>query len=253
MTAILELKDVAVSYGPFVAVESVSLALGDGELLSICGRNGAGKSSLLNSIVGLEARTGEVVVEGKRLPPNNPRAAVRAGMSIVLERRGLFPDLTVEANLRVALFGRGLRTTRAVRRSGDIDRAYDFFPALAGKRKDLAGSLSGGQQQMLAIGRAVVCRPKILLLDEPSIGLAPLMIETVFQAINSMKADGLSMILVEENPQRALEVADRQIVLERGIVRLNSTSEHIRANPDEFKSAYFGHALNSGPTSALGA
>lgn len=253
MNTILEVKDLAVSYGPFVAVENVSLSLNEGELLSICGRNGAGKSSLLNAIAGLEPRAGSVVIGGRTLPSGDPKAAVRSGMSIVLERRGLFPDLSVEANLRVAMFGRGLRTNRTVRSSGDLERAYEFFPALAEKRRDLAGSLSGGQQQMLAIGRAVACRPTVLLLDEPSIGLAPFMIGAVFEAIGAMKDGGMSIVLVEENPQRALEVADRQIVLERGVVRLNSSAAHVRAHPEEFKAAYFGRPSGSTASAALGA
>lgn len=248
MSHILEISDLSVRYGPLVAVDRVSLALETGQVLSICGRNGAGKSSLLNAVAGLEPRTGAVRVDGKELPSQDPRAAVRSGLSIVLERRGLFPNLTVEANLRVALYGRGARTNRAVRRADALARAFEYFPPLAGKRRELAGSLSGGQQQMLALGRAIVSRPAVLLLDEPSIGLAPKMIGVVFDAIAAMKAEGMSMVLVEENPQRALEVADQQVVFERGVVTLNSSAAHIRSHPEEFKSAYFGRVSDASAT-----
>jgi branched-chain amino acid transport system ATP-binding protein len=167
---------------------------------------------------------------------------VREGLAIVLERRGLFSSMSVEQNLEVAYYGKGIRSRAAVRKAGGFAAAYDRFPLLYEKRRSPAGSLSGGQQQMLAIGRALICAPRLLMLDEPSLGLAPLVIGAVYEAIRDLRASGISMLLIEENPQRALDVADRVMVMDRGQVRFEASSQLARESPERFRAAYFGRA-----------
>lgn len=240
MSTLLQIEDVKVRYGRATAVDGVSLTVAPGEVLAIFGRNGAGKSSLLHAVSGTQARSGRVTVAGTELASTDAQAAVRNGVAIVLERRGLFSEMTVEQNLEVAYFGMGVRSRRSVRRAGGFAAAYDRFPVLHEKRKERAGALSGGQQQMLAIGRALVCRPRLLLLDEPSLGLAPKIISTVFETLADLRSTGMAMVLVEENPQRALAIADRAMVMDRGQLRFEGTAEETRRSPDAFRDAYFG-------------
>ncbi|MBN9110481.1 MAG: ABC transporter ATP-binding protein [Pseudonocardia sp.] len=246
MTPLLDVRALSVRYGRATAVDNVSFTVGAGEVLAVFGRNGAGKSSLLHAVVGIQGHEGEVAVDGAALPPGDATAAVRAGVAIVLERRGLFADMTVEQNLEVAHYGRGLRSRRAIRRAGGLQGAYDAFPVLHEKRRETAGSLSGGQQQMLAIGRALVCAPRLLLLDEPSLGLAPKVTEAVFEAIAGLRSSGMAMLLVEENPQRGLGVADRVVVMDRGQFPFTADAGEARRSPQTFRDAYFGRSEPDG-------
>lgn len=213
----LDVRNVTVRYGKAVAVDNVSFAVTAGDVVCLLGRNGAGKSSLAWAITGLGDRQGEVSCFGKPLPSGEADRAVRSGLQIVPEGRQLFPRMSVEDNLVVGAFGR-VWSRRAASLREDLEQAYGTFPRLADRRRQPAGTLSGGEQQMLAIGRALMRRPRVLVLDEPSFGLAPLIIQVVYDALRQMREQGLTMILIEESPLRALQFADRGIVLERGRV-----------------------------------
>jgi branched-chain amino acid transport system ATP-binding protein len=230
----LQLRNVAARYGPVQALHGVSLDVGDGELVAVLGANGAGKTTTLRAISGTVRRTGDVVFGGKKLP-RRPEATARAGIAHVPEGRGTFSELSVWENLRLGAY---------VRRTGfkeGTQRVFEFFPRLEERRDQQAGTLSGGEQQMLALGRAMMARPKLLLLDEPSLGLAPLVVKEIFEALARMKADdGMSVLVVEQNANLALAHAARAYVLEVGNVVVEGTSDELRANEDVRKS-YLGY------------
>jgi branched-chain amino acid transport system ATP-binding protein len=224
--ALLECADIGVAYGGMPAITGVTLGLDGGEIVTVIGPNGAGKSTLLNAAMGiLPIRTGRVRLDGRSLGTMTVEARVAAGLSLVPERRELFASMTVEENLRLGAY--------RLRRSGggDIDRVYALFPRLIERRRQPAGTLSGGERQMLAMGRALMARPRLLMLDEPSLGLAPLVVRDIFRAVAELRADGVGILLVEQNARAALQIADRGHVLEGGRITLEGSSAALAADP----------------------
>jgi branched-chain amino acid transport system ATP-binding protein len=231
---LLELQSVGARYGPIKALHDVSLAVEQGELVAVLGANGAGKTTTLRAVSGTVRRSGEVVFEGRRLP-HRPDAIARAGIAHVPEGRGTFNELSVWENLRLGAY------TRRGALKEDAKRVFGFFPRLEERRSQQAGTLSGGEQQMLALGRAMMARPKLLLLDEPSLGLAPLVVKEIFDALERMKEkDGVSVLVVEQNANLALAHASRAYVLEVGRVVLSGTSDVLRAD-ESVRRSYLGY------------
>ena len=232
--SLLELRNVEARYGPVKALHGVSLTIGGGELVAVLGANGAGKTTTLRAISGTVRRTGDVVFGGKALP-RRPEAAAKAGIAHVPEGRGTFSDLTVWENLRLGAY------TRRGSIKDDARRVFGFFPRLEERRDQQAGTLSGGEQQMLALGRAMMARPKLLLLDEPSLGLAPIVVNEIFEALERMKGqDGMSVLVVEQNANLVLAHAARAYVLEVGTVVVEGTSDELRAN-ESVRKSYLGY------------
>ena len=229
MTPLLELKNVETYYGPVMAIRGVSLEVRRGQIVTLLGANGAGKTTVLETISGtVEARKGTVRLEGEDLAGKEPDEIARTGIAHVPEGREIFPFLSVEDNLRSGAYSR---------RDGEIDQdvasIYELFPALAGKKSQQGGFLSGGQQQMLAIGRALMLRPNILLLDEPSLGLAPSLVTEIARVIQALNSErGLTVLLVEQNAKMALDVAHFGYVLENGRVVMEGSAEKLRSATD---------------------
>lgn len=233
---ILEIQDLNVKYGVIHAVKQLSLQIYRGEIVALIGTNGSGKTSTLRSISGLSDNLqGNLVFEGNDITKLEPHRIVERGISQVPEGRGVFPDLTVLENLKLGAY---VRSDKAGI-SADIKKMYELFPRLAERQKQLAGTMSGGEQQMLAIARALMARPKLLLLDEPSMGLAPLIVKEIFMAIREINKDGVSVLLVEQNATMALAVAHRGYVMETGNIVAEGTAEQLRSN-DVVKSVYLG-------------
>ncbi len=234
MGALLEVRNLRVSYGGVKALQDVSLALQEGEIVTIIGANGAGKSTLLNAISAIVRSTGEITYRGRALPPK-PHQVVARGLVQVPEGRQVFANLTVRLNLEVGAF---LRKDKA-KIKDDLDYIFTTFPRLKEREGQLAGSLSGGEQQMLAIGRALMSSPKVLLMDEPSLGLAPILVQEIFKVISKINKEGTPILLVEQNAHRALAVAHRAYVLEVGqIVREGKGVELL--NDPVVQEAYLG-------------
>jgi branched-chain amino acid transport system ATP-binding protein len=231
---LLELKGLEVSYGGIRAVRGVDLAVGEGELVCLIGANGAGKSSTLRAVCGLVPASGAVRYGGADLAAVPVHERPRRGLVMVPEGRGIFPQLTVEENLVMGAFSRG---------DGDIGedlaRQYETFPRLKERRAQTAGTLSGGEQQMLAIGRALMARPKLLLLDEPSMGLAPLLVAKIFEIVRGIASHGVTILLVEQNARMALEIASRGYVMESGAIALADAARNLLVNP-RVREAYLG-------------
>ncbi|TDC95595.1 ABC transporter ATP-binding protein [Actinomadura sp. 7K507] len=225
----LDVADLRVAYGDLVAVWEASVRLAPGRITALVGRNGAGKTTLLSGICGLlPARSGSVVLDGRDITGLAPWRRVRGGMAIVQEGKQVFRDLTVHENLRVGL--RGRRSRRGGGEAAVLEELYERFPALAGRRGHRAGALSGGQQQMLAIATALAARPRVLLVDEPSSGLAPVIIDQVFELLDELRADGLAILLVEQLVDELLGgIADDVVVLDRGRVTLRDQASNISA------------------------
>jgi branched-chain amino acid transport system ATP-binding protein len=215
----LEVQRVSVSYGKFVAVESVTFSVGAGECVAVIGPNGHGKSSMVTAVAGLVRRGGEVRVFGEVLPAGSPRAAVRAGLVLVPERRHLYPDLSTRDNIMLGSFTR-TRRIGARRAWEDVSGVLDMFPELARLLDQKAGTLSGGQQQMVALARAMAAKPRILLLDEPCLGLAEAVARRVYDWLGEMTSTEMTILLVEENPVQALLVADRAVRIYKGVVEV---------------------------------
>jgi branched-chain amino acid transport system ATP-binding protein len=232
----LEVDDLHVWYGAAPALWGVSLALGAGELLSVVGPNGAGKTTLINALCGIQpARAGRIVFLGEEITRLPPHRFCEAGIAVVPEGRRLFTTMTVLENLEL-----GSTTPRArAERSTSLDAALELFPALHEKLASPAGELSGGQQQMVAIARALMARPRLLLLDEPSLGLSPLIVHDMFDAVRRIHAGGVSVLLVEQNVQVALSLADRAYVLEEGRIVAEGEPDALLARP-EIQRAYLG-------------
>lgn len=229
--------DLHAYHGPVEAVRGVTLSVAEGEFAVVIGPNGAGKSTLLAALAGLlPSRTGRVHLLGRELPPGRPDLAVARGMALVTEEREIFTPLSVEENL---LLGAYLRGGRGPSVRADLARVYALFPDLAARRRMPAGNLSGGQQQMLVIGRALMARPRLLLLDEPSLGLAPLVVAEIFATIQNLRAEGLTVVLVEQNAKLALSFADRAYVLEGGRVVLSGTGPGLLGD-ERVRHAYLG-------------
>ena len=231
---LLELRNVEARYGPVKALHGVSLTVDGGELVAVLGANGAGKTTTLRAISGTVRRTGDLVFGGKALP-RRPEGTARAGIAHVPEGRGTFSDLTVWENLRLGAY------TRRGAIKDDAQRVFGFFPRLEERRHQQAGTLSGGEQQMLALGRAMMARPKLLLLDEPSLGLAPIVVNEIFEALERMKGqEGMSVLVVEQNANLVLAHAARAYVLEVGTVVVEGTSDELRAN-ESVRKSYLGY------------
>jgi len=226
-TPLLSIENLSVSYGAVTALHGVDIDVHDGEIVALIGSNGAGKTTTLSAIAGLlRPDAGHVRLRGDDITAIRPDQLVARGLSMVQEGRQVVPHLTVIENLLVGAY---LRKDDGV--DADLDRIFAIFPRLQERRLQHAGSLSGGEQQMLAIGRALMARPKILLLDEPSMGLAPLVINRIFDVIRNINNSGVTVVLVEQNATQALRIADRAYVLEKGRIRLSGTAANVRRNP----------------------
>ena len=235
---LLETKKLQVSYGRIEAVDQVSVSVEAGEVVAVLGANGAGKSSLLNAIYGLVgARGGEVYFEGKKLPARSTHARIKSGLALVPEGRRILVSLTVDENLRLGAYGR--RDTSNL--EDDLDAIYGRFSNLRDRRHMLASALSGGEQQMLAIGRSLMAKPALLMLDEPSLGLSPKLVGELFELLRELNEDGLSILLVEQNTHKALQLAHRSYVLELGrCVAAGTPDELLRHG--KIADAYLGHS-----------
>jgi branched-chain amino acid transport system ATP-binding protein len=233
---ILELQDVHTYYGSIHALKGISLDVREGEIVTLIGANGAGKSTTLRSINGLNhPREGAIRFRGRDISHDAPHRIVQRGISQSPEGRKLFPRMTVRENLEMGAFQ---RTDRANLRE-DIDRVYSLFPRLAERKSQKAGTLSGGEQQMCAIGRALMARPQLLMLDEPSMGLAPIFVEKIFEIVKEINEQGTPILLVEQNALMALDVADRGYVLETGRVALADGAKALRQN-EQVRKTYLG-------------
>lgn len=237
--SLLEIRDLTVFYDAIEALHGVSLSVLKGSVVCLIGANGAGKSTVLRAVSGLKKPSqGEILYQGRSILGQAPHELVRLGIVQCPEGRGVFPNLTVGENLDLGAFVR----TDAKAIQMDLEHVYSLFPRLKERRQQLAGTLSGGEQQMLAIGRALMARPQLLLLDEPSLGLAPQVIELIFETIQQINREGTTILLVEQNAQMALEVSHQAYVLETGRILLEGPAAQISADP-KVKEAYLGEAL----------
>ncbi len=232
--SVLEVHNLTVRYGAVEAVRHLSLSVGAGEAITLIGPNGAGKSSTLKGILGLASSSGTVRYQGQRLARRSPEALAVQGLVMVPEKRELFASMEVEDNLLLGAFTRFQRREKGIRE--DLERVYTLFPRLKERRKQLAGTMSGGEQQMLAIGRALMARPKLLLLDEPSLGLAPLIVQEIFRILGELKAQGTPILVVEQNARMALKLADRGYVLEAGELVMEGRGQELLHDPRVIES-----------------
>ncbi len=228
MTALLEAEDVHVAYGRVEAVRGVSLTLAAGQIVTVIGANGAGKTTLLSALMGLRPARGHMRYDGADLAALEVEDRVERGLCLVPEQRELFADLTVADNL---LLGGYVQRRDRARVRARLDEVFALFPRLAKRRRQVAGTLSGGERQMLALGRALMARPRLLMLDEPSLGLAPLVVREIFRTIIGLRAQGVSILLVEQNARAALECADYAYLLETGEVRLHGPAAELLRDP----------------------
>lgn len=232
----LEIKDLHVSYGGIRALKGVDLTVEEGQIVTLIGANGAGKSTTLRAISGLQRpQSGSILYGGEELIGLPAKEIVRRGIIHVPEGRRVFPDMTVAENLKIGAF---LRTDKDGI-ADDMDYVHSLFPRLKERSWQLAGTLSGGEQQMLAVGRALMSRPKVLMMDEPSLGLAPLIVKDIFSIIRRVNADGITVLLIEQNANAALRVADYGYVLETGTIALTGTGEELLRN-ESVREAYLG-------------
>jgi branched-chain amino acid transport system ATP-binding protein len=237
-TPMLKLTDVHTYYGAIHAVKGIDLEVHRGEIVTLIGANGAGKSTTLRSINGLShPRRGAIIFNGKNITEMPPHEVVKAGISQSPEGRRLFPHMTVLENLDLGAFQ---RTDRSQLKE-DLDRVYDLFPRLSERKSQKAGTLSGGEQQMVAIGRALMARPKLLMLDEPSMGLAPIFVERIFEIVKEINSQGTPILLVEQNALMALDVASRGYVMETGKIALKGAAEELR-NDEQVRKTYLGES-----------
>jgi branched-chain amino acid transport system ATP-binding protein len=232
----LEVNAIDAFYGNIHALRQVSLTVDEGEIVTLIGANGAGKTTTLNCISGLvRPRSGSVQLEGENLTEVLPHHIVERGVVQVPEGRRMFARLTVDENLRMG----GFTLTNGADVRAGIERAYVMFPRLRERRSQVAGTLSGGEQQMLAMGRALMAKPKVLLLDEPSMGLAPILVESIFETVQRINEDGTSILLVEQNALMALNIADRGYVMQTGQIILDDTAANLAAN-EQVRQSYLG-------------
>ena len=235
MEPILKVSDINVYYGAIHAIKGVSFQVNPGEIVTLIGANGAGKSTTLQTISGLlHSRTGSIEFLGESLMGIPAHKIVAKGLAQVPEGRRIFLQMTVEENLQM-----GAYTRSGAGIDQDLEKVYTYFPRLMERRRQIAGTLSGGEQQMLAMGRALMSRPKLLMLDEPSMGLAPILVEQIFEIIRTLHKAGTTILLVEQNAQAALSIADRGYVLETGRIVTSGTGQELLASP-EIKRAYLG-------------
>ena len=232
--AILKINDLKVNYGGIEAVKGISFDVPKGEIITLIGANGAGKSSTLRAIAGLvKPASGSIVFSGEDITAKDPTAIVTKGITLVPEGRKIFPDLTVLENLRIGAYLRNDDLT------DDLNWVYDLFPRLKERSWQEGGTLSGGEQQMLAVGRALMSRPKVIMMDEPSLGLAPLVVRGIFDIIKEINKSGTTVLLVEQNAKKALSIANRAYVLETGKIVLSGDAKELM-NDDSVKKAYLG-------------
>ena len=232
----LEIKDINVYYGAIHALKGINLTVNDGELVSLVGANGAGKTTVLHTISGLlHASTGEILLDGKNLQKVPAHSIIEMGLAHVPEGRHIFSRMTVEENLRMGAYI--IKDAKQI--SENLERVYHHFPRLKERIRQLGGTLSGGEQQMLATGRALMTNPKILLMDEPSMGLSPILVNEIFSIIEQLHASGITILLVEQNAKKALAVADRAYVLETGKISMSGPAKKL-AEDDRVRKAYLG-------------
>lgn len=233
---LLKVNDVKVGYGGIQAVKGVSLEVREGELVSLIGSNGAGKTTTMKAITGLlPLGGGHIELAGKTIDGQGPWDLVQQGLAMVPEGRGVFTRMTIVENLQMGAYIRDDHTAIAE----DIERVFTTFPRLKERRDQLAGTMSGGEQQMLAMGRALMSRPKVLLLDEPSMGLSPIMVDKIFEVVQEVSAQGVTILLVEQNASRALQIADRGYVMESGLITLSGDAHEMLHDP-KVREAYLG-------------
>jgi branched-chain amino acid transport system ATP-binding protein len=234
---ILEVKDLEVSYGKIRAIKGVSIKVSAGEIVTLVGANGAGKTTLLKTISGIiSPSNGTIEFEGKSLDVVSPHQRVKLGLCQAPEGRGIFPGMTVKENLEIGKYSRSKQQNEM---QEDLDKIFNLFPLLKSRFSQLGGTLSGGEQQMLSIGRALMSRPKMLLLDEPSMGLAPKFIATIFEIIKEIKSQGVTILLVEQNAAKALQIADKAYILETGNIAKEGSGTSMLNDP-AVRAAYLG-------------
>ena len=232
----LKVENLVVSYGGIEALKGISLEVPKGQIVTLIGANGAGKSTLLRSIVGLvKPESGQIIYNGDNITGLNSQQIVKKGLTLVPEGRRIFPNLTVLENLQIGAYMRSDK--EGIQK--DIDWVYEMFPRLQERSWQMAGTLSGGEQQMLAMGRALMSKPKIILMDEPSMGLSPILVEEIFHIIREISAGGTTVLLVEQNAKKALSIADRAYVLETGNIVLSGDAKEMMNN-ESIKKAYLG-------------
>ena len=229
---ILELQDFRVTYGHVKAVKGIDLTMDEGEIVAVIGANGAGKTSTLMGVAGIVDAEGALRFDGADIAACSSVERVKRGLVLCPENRRIFPELSVEENLRMGAFRRGSYAEN----NGEV---YELFPVLQKRRRQAAGYLSGGEQQMLAIGRALMASPRLLLLDEPSLGLAPILVDQVFEVLSTLRERGYSIVLVEQNAMKALKLSDRAYIMETGVIAHSGLSEEL-VSDDEVRRAYLG-------------
>ena len=234
MADILTIKDLQVSYGGINAVKGISLSVPEGKIVTLIGANGAGKSTILKAVSGIvKPKSAEILWKGENIVGKSPDKIVKSGIVLVPEGRRVFPNLTVKENLKIGAYLRGDDL------SADFERVYELFPRLKEREWQLAGTLSGGEQQMLAVGRALMSKPELIMMDEPSLGLAPLIVQSIFDIIRTINKSGITVLLIEQNANMALQVADKAYVLETGRITLEGTGAELLEN-ESVKEAYLG-------------
>ncbi len=234
--AMLEIKDLCVNYGVIKALKGISFEVNEGEVIALIGANGAGKTTTLHTITGLiNAKSGSIVLEGKDITKTPAHKIVKMGIAHVPEGRRIFQNLTVLDNIRLGAFTRKDKDGIAE----DIEKVYKLFPRLSERKTQVAGTLSGGEQQMLAMGRALMSKPRIVVMDEPSMGLSPILVSEIFEIIESIRKQGTTVLLVEQNAKKALSIADRAYVLETGKIVLSGKASDL-INDESVKKAYLG-------------
>jgi branched-chain amino acid transport system ATP-binding protein len=234
MAPLLELNDVVASYGQVKALHGITLAVEEGEIVAVLGANGAGKTTTLRAISNTVRRSGEIRFAGRSLARLGPESTAALGIAHVPEGRGLFPELTIVENLRLGAY------TRKGSPKADLERVYSYFPWLGRRRNEMAGSLSGGEQQMLALAKAFMQRPRLLLLDEPSLGLAPIIVSEIFRIVRELNEEGMTVLVVEQNAHIALQAAKTAYVLEVGTVALHGPSAELKEH-ESVRRSYLGY------------
>lgn len=234
MSNILEIKNLSVNFGGIKAVNNISMEVEEGKIVTLIGANGAGKSTILRSVSGIvKPQAGEIFLNGQNILGMSPDAIVSRGVTLVPEGRRVFPNLTVQENLKIGAY------LRKDKLDADLEYVYSLFPRLKERNWQLAGTLSGGEQQMLAVGRALMSKPKLVMMDEPSLGLAPLVVKSIFEIIETINGEGITVLLIEQNANMALRIADTAYVLETGVITMTGTGAELLAN-DTIKEAYLG-------------
>ena len=235
---ILEIKDLVVSYNGIEAVKEISFDVPKGKIVTLIGANGAGKSTVLKTVAGVvKPKNASILFEGEEISGKTPDFIVSKGVTLVPEGRRVFPNLTVLENLKIGAYLR--KDNKAIQK--DIEHVYELFPRLSERSWQLAGTLSGGEQQMLAVGRALMSSPKLIMMDEPSLGLAPLVVQDIFSIIRQINSEGITVLLIEQNANMALKIADKAYVMETGRITMEGTGEELLSN-ETIKEAYLGKA-----------